>query len=142
MFKKFNWGHGIALFYTIFAIALLTALVKSRGIDHSLVVEDYYAKDIAYQSTYNKKQNSLTKDIKVNFDKQNKLIKIDFEEEKAISGTIHFYRPSDISKDFTKNIDQGMFEVSTNEMLPGKWVVKMDWTAEGVSFYKEKTIYI
>ena len=67
---------------------------------------------------------------------------IDFEEEKAISGTIHFYRPSDISKDFTKNIDQGMFEVSTNEMLPGKWVVKMDWTAEGVSFYKEKTIYI
>ena len=56
MFKKFNWGHGILLFFIIFVGSMLTVLWLSFGVDHSLVRDDYYDEDIHYQETFDKKQ--------------------------------------------------------------------------------------
>ena len=47
MFKKFNWGHGILLFFIIFVGSMLTVLWLSFGVDHSLVRDDYYDEEMA-----------------------------------------------------------------------------------------------
>lgn len=143
MFKNFNWGHGIFVFYVCFVAAVVTALVASFSVDHSLVVEDYYAKDLAYQSQYTKTQNGLKSDrVSINNDKENQALIIDFLNDEEIKGSIDFYRPSDKSKDFKIEIEEKATSVDTKKMLPGKWIVKIDWTENGEPFYTEKMVYL
>jgi len=145
---KFNWGHGIALFYTVFATVLVIFVVKSTFHDHSLVVDDYYAEDLKYQKHYEKlaNSNSLVNDIIINHDAKLDHVTVQFPKEVGIvNGTIHFYRPSDKKKDFTVEIklDQNfeqLFPVS--ELSPGLWKLKVDWQAGGKPFYKEETLVL
>ena len=143
MFKKFNWGHGIFIFYVCFVGVVLTALIASFSVDHSLVVDDYYAKDLAYQSQYEKSQNSLNSQlVKINNDKANMSLTINFGNDEKIEGTADFYRPSDKSVDFNIKLKDKLTTISTEKMLPGKWILKMDWTENGKAFYKEELIFI
>jgi len=143
MFKKFNWGHGITIFYICFVAAVVTVLIASFSIDHSLVVDDYYAKDLAYQSQYDKAQNSLsTKSIKINNDEAKGELTIDFANENNVEGSVYFYRPSDKSQDFKVKIEDKETKISTKSLLPGKWIIKVDWTEDGKPFYAEELVYI
>ena len=145
---KFNWGHGIALFYIIFATVLVIFVVKSTFHDHSLVVENYYEEDLNYQQHYDKLLNSkkLSKDVLISHDPKASNIKIQFPKEHgAVDGVIHFYRPSDKSKDVKMEIslDQNFEQtLPVSELSPGLWKLKVDWNAGGVSFFKEETVVL
>lgn len=139
---KFNWGHGIALFYVIFVGTLLTVLIKSFSVDHSLVVEDYYAKDIAYQKQYDKSVNSLNTDLlEMRYDQDNGNVIFELKESSNATGTIAFYRASDKSKDFNVEITSNHMEIPVGHLSEGKWRVKIDWNTNGKSFYQEKDFY-
>ncbi len=143
MFKKFNWGHGITLFYICFVGVVITALVASFSVDHSLVVDDYYAQDLSYQSQYNKTQNSLkSQNVHVDHDKPTQVLTIDFDNNGTVEGTVDFYRPSDKSKDFNVVLKDKVTTISTDKLLAGKWILKIDWKENGKSYYKEELIYI
>lgn len=143
MFKKFNWGHGITVFYICFVAAVATALVASFGVDHSLVVDDYYAKDLAYQSQYEKVQNNLADEsIIINNDKANDQLIIEFPDIEDVEGTVFFYRPSDKSQDFKVQLQNKQSKISTDKLIPGKWILKIDWTKNGKPLYKEEMIYL
>ena len=145
---KFNWGHGIALFYLLFASVLVYFVVKSTSYDHSLVVDNYYEEDMKYQQHYEKLENShkLKQDVSISHDPVAENISIRFPKEKgAIAGTIHFYRPSDKSLDFTIDIelDQNFEQtLPVSNLSPGLWTLKVDWQANGTLFYKEETIVL
>lgn len=143
MFKNFNWGHGIFIFYVLFVGAVVSVLIASFSVDHSLVVDDYYAQDLAYQTQYDKTQNSLaSENVKINLDETNQELTIDITSAKAIKGTADFYRPSDKSKDFKVELNSAETIIPTDKMLTGKWILKLDWKENGKSFYKEEMIYI
>ena len=140
--NKFNWGHGITLFYVIFVGTLITVLIASFGVDHSLVVDDYYAKDLDYQNQYNKVVNNLDEDLlKINYDQNNGQVILVFSNSDNLNGTIQFYRPSNKSLDFEVRIDQHQIIVPTDHLPVGKWKVKVDWTADGKAYYKENEFY-
>jgi len=139
---KFNWGHGITLFYIIFVGTLLTVLIKSFGVDHSLVVDDYYAKDIAYQSHYDKSVNSIkSNNLKVNYDSDNGQIVLAIEDDSPATGSIQFYRASDKSKDFIVPISSNNMEIPVSHLSVGKWRVKIDLAIDGKAYYQEKDFY-
>lgn len=140
--KKFHWGHGIALVYTLFAAALVVALIASRKVDRSLVRDDYYALDLSYQERYDKMQNA--KDKKWLEVQKNELggLEFRFKSEKTPQGTIYFYRASDQSKDFKLDIQERLITVPAEVLLNGKWTVKVDWTDGDLEFYEEKTLYL
>ena len=143
MFKKFNWGHGILVFYICFVGAVVTALVASFGVDHSLVVDDYYAKDLAYQSQYDKTTNALKSNaVAIENDGKNQALTINFEEANRVQGFVNFYRPSDKSEDFKVKLEEKATTIPTDKLLPGKWILKIDWTDDGKEYYTEKMIYI
>ncbi len=143
MFKKFNWGHGILVFYICFVGAVVTALVASFGVDHSLVVDDYYAKDLSYQKQYTKAQNNLDAErVTIDNDKTSHSLTIDFTEAEKVKGSVDFYRPSDKSKDFKVDLSDKETTIDTKEMLPGKWILKIDWMEQGKPYYKEEMIFI
>lgn len=138
----FNWGHGIALFYVIFVGTLLTVLIKSFSVDHSLVVEDYYAKDLAYQSQYDKSVNSIKSDnLNVNYDSGNGQIVFEIEDASPATGSIQFYRASDKTKDFIVPISSNNMDIPVSHLSAGKWRVKVDWTIDGKAYYQEKDFY-
>lgn len=141
MFKKFNWGHGITLFYIFFVGIVVTALVASFGVDHSLVVDEYYSEDLAYQSKYDKMANSLNSD-NINIITAGEDVVISFPGVEKVSGEVHFYRASDKSQDFTRNITSNQEIFSKTTLSKGKWSVKVDWETGGKSYYKEEVIYL
>ena len=59
---KLNWGTGIAAFYLLFMVVLLSFVIKSRSYDHSLVTTNYYEQDLKYQQQYDKLANTLALD--------------------------------------------------------------------------------
>jgi len=143
MFSKFHWGHGIAVFYCFFVAVLIYALISSFGVDHSLVVDDYYQKDLEYQTRYEKESNALiNQNIDINYDATLKQVIIEFKEVEKVSGTALFYRPSDKSKDFKVAVTQTSQSISTEKLIGGKWVVKIDCVLDGESIYYEKILFI
>ena len=50
--KGFHWGHGLIIFFILYIGYLVGTVIKSRSINHNLVVDDYYAHDLAYQKMY------------------------------------------------------------------------------------------
>lgn len=143
MFKKFNWGHGITLFYLVFVGVVVTALIASFGVKDSLVQENYYAQDLAYQSTYDKMVNSLERNsVQTKYDPLKKEVRVLFEEGKSVAGNIKFYRPSDDVYDFNTTINNTTMVIPTGELMKGKWKLKIDWTEDGTPYYTEEIIYL
>ena len=145
MFSKFHWGHGITIFYILFVAAIVFILVASLGVDRSLVVDDYYAKDLAYQGQYNKAQNAISANqdkLGINIIAEQQIIEISIQSDIAIDGKIHFYRPSDKSQDFVVDLMSQFTILSIAELLKGKWIVKVEWNEGSTPFYQERQIYI
>lgn len=140
--NNFNWGHGITLFYIVFVATLAIVLFKSFNVDHSLVVDDYYAKDIAYQSRFDKTVNSMNSDLlDIRYDKNNGQVVLDFKHDQKTSGNIQFYRPSNKSLDFDVQITSNEIKVPVHHLPVGKWTIKVDWTALDIAYYTEQEFY-
>lgn len=141
--KKFHWGHGITLFFTLFVIAMMTVLFMSFGVDRTLVVDNYYEKDIHYQEQFDKKQNQINNEtLNINYDASIQQLVLHFDHEEQVTGQVTFYRPSDKSIDYSIDITANNLLIPTSEMKKGKWRVKVDWIANSKTYYKEQIIYI
>jgi len=146
---KFNWGTGIFIFYSLFVVMLVFIVWKSTQYDHSLVVEDYYAKDLAYQSRYDQIQNSidLEEKLKIEYHSGSNQVQISFPDRigHEFSGNILFYRADNKSKDKLLAIQadaENDMLVDVSEYDRGRWKVQIDWTAEGVEYFDESIIYL
>lgn len=140
---KFNWGHGIALVNIIFAIGLLVALIASFGVDRSLVRDDYYALDLAYQERMNKIKTSKEKQLfHLEKSETEQSLILTFKSKEVPQGSIYFYRPSNESQDFIIDIKNHKMIIPLSKLDKGKWTVKVDWTADGDGFYEEEILYL
>lgn len=145
---KINWGTGIAIFYTIFAVTLLFAVVRSTHYDHSLVSEQYYADDQNYQKHYDKLVNAshLKEDLQIWNKKQAERIELQFPKDlKGVAGEVYFFCPSSSKKDFKLKVQpdkNNLQMIPTEGLKKGLWKVKVDWTGANKAFYKEAIITI
>lgn len=146
---KFNWGTGIFIFYSLFVVTLVFIVWKSTQYDHSLVVEDYYAKDLAYQGRYDQIQNSLRLEekLEIEYHSKSNQVQISFPDSigNEFIGNVLFYRPDDKSSDKLLTIyvdaeNDMMVDVST--YTRGRWKVKIDWAAQEVEYFDESIIHL
>lgn len=145
---KFNWGHGIFLFYSLFALSLIVVVIKSTEFDNSLVTDDYYAKDITYQRMLDRKANSRALEHPVELRRLESGFNLIFPREDLtgpVSGTAHFYRPS--SSDYDKIVplkttEAGSMYLASDDLSAGFYRLKVEWTAGGKEFYDEFTIQL
>lgn len=145
---KFNWGTGIFIFYTLFAGSLFFQVYKSTQYDNSLVENNYYEKDLAYQQQYEKKANSLAlkQGLVIDYQKDNSAIALTFPKTiHTINGTVSFYRADDESMDvqlpITLNADQ-MMVLNSDKLAQGAWKVLVDWVGDEVPYFDETKILI
>lgn len=145
---KFNWGTGIALFYSLFMGTMIYMVYQSTQTNRNLVVENYYEKDLQYQDHLDKISNSqnLKIDLSIEKNKTQQSIVFSFPKElRNVEGEILFYRASDNSQDknATIQLDQNhAFHFPTKQLQKGNWKVKVDWSGDGTPFYKEVNIQI
>ncbi|MCB0570212.1 MAG: FixH family protein [Phaeodactylibacter sp.] len=143
---KFNWGTGIAVFFTLFVLALAFQVYKSTQFDHSLVSDHYYADDLAYQQHYEKLANAqqLGQNLKIWNKLQKEEVELAFPEEVGeVSGEVYFFCPSDRNSDFRLAVQAGpghVQRISTHGLRRGLWRVKVDWQSEGKAYYTEDSI--
>lgn len=133
-----------------FMIFILTFVYKSIALDeyqHELVSEDYYKDELHYQEEIDKINNAkrLGKNIELSNTNEGILIKFPKEVELAdISGTIYFQRLSNEKLDFTEDIKLDNHEqlISSDKLVSGKWIVKIDWKNKEEEFlFKDSWFY-
>ena len=143
---KINWGTGILIFIIVFLIAIISFVIFTTTQKVSLVEKDYYPKGLEYDSHIEKTANAKALEEKVSVSKSDSLIIFEFPDlfqKKAVEGSILFYRPSDSRKDKSFNIqlDSNLRQfIPATGLLPGKYIIKIDWSCDEVSYYQEEVI--
>jgi nitrogen fixation protein FixH len=140
-----NWGHKIIITFVIFAGIIITMVVISMRQEISLVAPDYYKQEIAYSQQMEKLENGQNAGLsapKIEYLKDQRKFILSCTE--TITGEIHFYRPSDASKDIKLKFDlEGLPKTfDASEMISGLWRVKMTWDNQGKTYFTEKNIVI
>lgn len=129
---KFNWGHGILVFFVIFFAWIISFVVFSLGENNDLVTTDYYRLGAEYS-------------LKMEMDKRSAVYKDSISIENGINGLqvhlapslaedgyikkIFFYRPSDKRDDITLLIPSGqqVVFIAADKLLKGRYQVYVSW---------------
>lgn len=145
---KISWGTKIAATYILFVIGVLIMVFVFMNQDVPLVTDNYYAKELEYQNQIDKINRTNQLEEQLQIINQQASVKFIFPNQfdyNSIAGIIHFYRPSDPAKDFAVNISADTLRtqiVSTYKFIKGVWKIKVDWEANGNSFYNEKILMV
>lgn len=134
-----NWGKGIALVYIAFVIGMLGMVYLAISQDFDLVAEDYYEQEIAYQGRIDQMTNASNDGQKVVISKVENAYDLTFSE--AVKDVkIHFFRPSDETKDLLleKAVVESVISVASEQLTLGKYLVKVEWKANGKTYFQEQ----
>jgi len=145
---KFNWGWGIAVAYLGFMAMILYLVFGSLRQNVDLVTENYYQKDLEYETHVTKRTNAeiLSEKLTIDYDDNLEEITLVFPSNlKGIDGEISCFRPSDKTRDFTTKIelDENFKQViSSKKMINGLWYVHVDWKGNDKAFFSEKSVNV
>ena len=147
---KFNITTGLIAFFSIWAIVLFILVYKSMHENVDLVAKDYYNREIAFQGQIDKEKNAatLSQPLNVAFNKSENAVVITFPDEfrsKNITGSIHFFRPDDASKDFDVKLNGDTlltYLLPAENMKKGLWRAQVEWQCNEVSYFSEKSFDI
>ena len=142
---KTNWGTKIAALYTAFVAFILFMVYLSVNQKFDLVTEDYYAEEIAYQSTIDSKTRADNLKQRLIISLDGKQLRLAFpHQNQIITGNITCFRPSDESLDFKESVstEDGTFFIPLEKFTKGKYILKVNWLVNDVSYYEEQTIVL
>ena len=142
-----NWGYKIIVVYVVFVAGMIFLVVKSSQQNKDLVTEDYYAKELVYQQKIDqsKRVAALTAAVDVGVVDHELIIRFpkDFAAKK-ITGDAVLYCPADEQKDMNQafTLRDEQLHIRLGENYKGLFYVKINWEADGVTYYYEKKIII
>lgn len=143
-----NWGHKLTLAFIAFAALMMLMVYKTTQANFELVSKEYYKDELAYQQVIDGTNLANKLSSLIQIQQQNELISVQFPQEmkmKKAEGTIYFYCPSDAAKDRKLNIslnEEAVHFISTHTILPGNYIVKINWQAVKQNYYNEQAIII
>lgn len=147
---KVNWGTAIVIAFVGFIgfiMYFVVSMSTNDKYDHDLVVEDYYQKELKFQSDIDKEKNAKALKTNINWQKTENGILVEFPKEldvKKIKGTVFLYRPSNKKLDFEIPISLSNHNllIPDNKLLDGRWNISIDWAYNKESYlYKEAINY-
>lgn len=103
-----NFGHGIFAFYVCFVSVLAFQVYKSTTIDRTLVADNYYELDLAFQNTLEARQRGAGFDVSLSSDSIGQLWLQLPEAHVGLSATLDLQRPNGVNED--QSIDLGLIQ--------------------------------
>ena len=143
---KLNWGFGIVIFIGIFMTFILSLVYKCSQQKVDLVSADYYDKEIQYQKQINRMNNSALLDKQVLISSENGMITLQFPDKfrnSKLDGSITFFKPDNSAHDFEvplKINSELSQSLSSKQMAPGRWNVKVNYKDDQTEYYAEQKI--
>ena len=147
---KISWPAGIVIALGSFIIFILFFVYKVTFLpeyDHHLVSEDYYKDELNYQQEIDQQNNADELKENVTYEKVTEGVLINFPSEfnpTQITGTISFQRLSNHKLDFEFPIKliTSNFLIPDENLVEGRWNIKIEWVVNGKKFlFKEKIMY-
>ena len=143
---KFHWGHGIAVFFSVFVIFMLTLLYLSRQERIDLVTDEYYAEEIKYEDRLNQIRNANEAGLELFTTKNTEFLELELRGLGAeVKGTVFFYRPSDASLDLSIDLEldsNSMMKVPLQRFAKGMYSLQVEIEANGKSYFLQKNLSI
>ena len=139
------WPIGLLLWFTFFIGIIIWFVIKSLGMNHDLVVQDYYAAGLHHEDrmiALSRTRNLENPPAIENDWKEHRLI---IRTPKIANGAVlTMYRPSDSNMDIGFALQDGgePSVVDTKVLHPGKWQAKISWVTNGVSYYHQEDVFI
>ena len=149
--KDHIWGSGLTIVIIGFLIVTIGSVVFYSFQRVDLVEENYYKKELAYEDQIQRlrRTQTLTELPAVTFDAKADSLLLHFpqyiDSPQKVSGTIHFFRPSDARLDFKVPIkldEQWQQNIAAHRVVDGYWKVQFVWSVENLEYYYEQTITI
>ena len=143
-----SWGVKIAVLYTGFIGLVVFMVMMSMRQKIDLVSEDYYTKELAYQSKIDEMKNAEALTATISHTFTNTDLELQFQPEfksKKLTGQILFFRPSDSSKDFETPVainEDGQQKIGLNKLSKGMYKMQISWKVDNTPYYSEETIVI
>jgi hypothetical protein len=142
---KWNWGTKLVVAMAAFMtmVIIFVVLMFQESVD--LVEKDYYPKGQAHQQLIDKRNNAAHFADSITATLSDGEVLISFPQiadPNGIRGTVHFYQRISGDKDQFAELtldSLGVFRYPAG-LLRGRYILKIDWTNGGQSFYTEKTI--
>lgn len=145
---KWNWGTGITLVYTTFAVAIISFVVYSFKQRIDLVTPDYYAKELIFQEQIEKEQRTRALAEPLSWERNENTITMQFPTISGISrysADIQFFNPANASLDHRVSVtaDAGRKAlISLNKLQSGRYTMKVNWTGGSTKYYSEGIVVI
>lgn len=138
-----GWGTRIALFYGSFVAFILFLVYMAVKQDFDLVADNYYEQEIAYQERIDQMTNANSDGQKVLITKGDDGYQLAFSE-KAEDVKVHFFRPSDDTKDvlLEEAAVESVLAVPSSQLIAGKYLVKVEWKANGKTYFQEDDLFV
>jgi nitrogen fixation protein FixH len=144
------WPLGITLALLVFASGLAALIAFAVTSNSDLVVQDYYEQDLLYQEQIDRRARTepLAERLRVSHDPALDKILIQLPSEHATldtAGEVHLYRPSaaDLDRRWPLELNAaGMQILDAQDLAPGLWQVKIQWTTRGQEYYVDRRVVI
>jgi len=144
---KFNWGTGIVVFLAVFLLAAAAFIVFAFRQDVNLVHEEYYEKGVDYSAQMEVEKRSKEFRESVIQSEDSDFLVLEIEESlfsRIDSGNVLLYRPSNSEKDieFPLNIQKRVIKVPKENLIKGRYILKVYWYSEGLKYEVDKALNI
>lgn len=143
-----NWGYKILIVIIVFIVGMLGMVGLAFKQNNEMIDENYYDKEIAYQSLIDASNNlnHVSKDSILILNDQDVICSIPVQLNNQFkTGTIEFLKSDDMSKDQTIKFvpnEKGLFMMPKTKFSKGAYKARIHWINESTSYYKEQMIII
>ena len=141
---KWNWGTKLTIAIILFMSLIFFLVYLSTQYPVDLVEKDYYPKGLKYQERIDEITNAQPFKDQVRAYQDSDAVIVTFPKINPDTGTITFYRPSDIHLDriYEINTDSlNRMSFPKSEFKKGKYYLKIYWEESGKAYYIEKPYY-
>jgi len=145
---KLNWGTGLVIgmfLFISFILFLVYQMTTNNDLNHDLVTEGYYQKEMELQDNIYAQQNTAAMKKQITGIKNDMGYLLQFPEAynpKKITGKVFLYRPSNKQLDFELPLEltDPNLLIPDKRLLEGRWNITIDWEYEGKKFRFKKQI--
>ena len=145
---KWNWGKGIVLgmlTFMSFILYMVITMSTSKKYSHDLVTNEYYAKEMAYQTEIDAEANTkkLSKSISGIKTPQGWLITFPEEIDSFNTyGKVMLYRPSNQELDFDilLKLTDSKLLIPDYILIDGRWNITIEFTQNEINYLYKKSI--
>ncbi|MBH2005613.1 MAG: FixH family protein [Sphingobacteriia bacterium] len=143
-----GWGTRIIIAYVAGVCFILFFVVKSMMLNTEMVEEDYYSKELAYNTYIESVANagSLAQPIAITDNDGQVEVSIDSVTAGSLSkGQVHFYNPASEKADKKLTLNpsaSGRYFFDKSSFVKGKYIVRVSFELNAKPYFTEQVIFI